>query len=102
MTHLPRNSGVCLLIALITAISIYILAVPQPNKSTARDLIVQWEDSNNRCRGGFGNDPATYEACDIRSGLFEKLNALGFCHGEGAEYGYQTRWAVCESEFKKT
>jgi hypothetical protein len=59
-------------------------------------LIRQWHDENERCRGGHGDDPATGQACDDREATGGKIDALGWCYGEDAEYGYQAKWARCK------
>jgi hypothetical protein len=59
-------------------------------------LVARWREENGRCRGGSGDDPATGQACDDREITGGKIDALGWCYGQGAEYGYQARWARCE------
>ncbi len=59
-------------------------------------LIRQWSGENERCRGGSGDDPATGQACDDREATGGKIDALGWCYGEDADYGYQAKWARCK------
>lgn len=42
-------------------------------------LISRWMDENDRCRGGFGDDPETLQACDRRDLLDEQLTNEGWC-----------------------
>ena len=58
-------------------------------------MIVNWNDLNGKCRGGSGDDPKTFQACEARDALSPKIEAQGFCYGENAEFGYQQRWEVC-------
>jgi hypothetical protein len=67
-------------------------------KSTAVNvsaLINRWQDENGRCRGGSGDDPKTYQACDERSATGNKLAEAGWCYGREGEAGYQMEWHPC-------
>ncbi len=70
--------------------------VPVDAPPAVASLMAQWYDQNDRCRGGSGDDPATGQACDEREVTGGKIDALGWCYGEDAEYGYQARWARCK------
>jgi hypothetical protein len=59
-------------------------------------LIRQGLGENERCRGGSGGDPVTGQACDDREATGGKIDALGWCYGEDADYGYQAKWARCK------
>ena len=48
--------------------------------SSVNVLIEKWEGLNENCRGGSGDDPDTMKACDQRSGVSERLEALGYCY----------------------
>jgi hypothetical protein len=50
--------------------------------STPKQLIQDWLEANEDCRGGFGNDPATWKACDRRADVRDKLLAIGYCEGD--------------------
>lgn len=50
--------------------------------STPKQLIQDWLEANEDCRGGFGNDPNTMKACDRRAEVREKLFAIGYCEGD--------------------
>ena len=74
------------------------------DKSTVVDiqkLILSEKELDNKCRGGSGNDPKTFEACDARDALAVKLNKLGWCYGKSNEAGYQMKWHQCESNSLK-
>jgi hypothetical protein len=70
--------------------------VPADAPPAVASLIRQWYDENDRCRGGSGDDPATGRACDERTLTDDKIDALDWCYGEDAEYGYQAKWARCK------
>jgi len=56
-----------------------------PQSPTVKALISEWYDQNSACRGN--NDPAIYEkACKQREATGDKLQKLGWCYGEGAEF----------------
>ena len=50
--------------------------------STPKQLMQDWLEANEDCRGGFGNDPNTMKACDRRAEVREKLLAIGYCEGD--------------------
>lgn len=54
-----------------------------------------WHQENEKCRGGFGNDPRTDAACAARETYTEKLHAIGWCYGKRGESGYQMNWHRC-------
>ncbi len=70
--------------------------VPADAPPAVASLIRQWYDENDRCRGGSGDAPATAQACDERTITDGKIDSLGWCYGEDAEYGYQAKWARCK------
>ncbi|CDZ64772.1 hypothetical protein NOJ05_07015 [Neorhizobium galegae] len=50
--------------------------------STPKQLIQDWLEANEDCRGGYGNDPNTMKACDRRADVGDKLLAIGYCEGD--------------------
>jgi len=70
--------------------------VPADAPPAVASLIQQWYDENDRCRGGSGDDPATAQACDERTITDGKIDGLGWCYGEDAEFGYEAKWARCK------
>lgn len=42
--------------------------------------------------------PEAQTACDRREALSRRLEARGWCFGEGAEFGYQAAWAECRGQ----
>lgn len=50
--------------------------------STPKQLIQDWLEANEDCRGGYGNDPNTMKACDRRADVRDKLLAAGYCEGD--------------------
>lgn len=45
--------------------------------SSVAKLRQEFNDLNNRCRGGSGDNPRTQEACDKRDAVFKQLKARG-------------------------
>ena len=58
-------------------------------------LIESWLAAEERCRGGAGDDPATFAACDQRDWALEKLNAAGWCYGREGESNAEFQWHTC-------
>jgi hypothetical protein len=50
--------------------------------------------ANEACRGG-SDGRATDRACARRDALDKKIEAQGWCYGEGAEDGAHSHWAAC-------
>jgi hypothetical protein len=68
-----------------------------------KDLLKQEEDLNQTCRGESGDKSSTWVACDARDKLSLKLNALGWCYGDGTpiQPEYQKTWQYCNVIVKK-
>lgn len=62
--------------------------------SSVNVLIEKWEGLNENCRGGSGDDPDTMKACDQRSGVSERLEALGYCYSR--EENSTEVWRTCK------
>jgi len=58
-------------------------------------MLNRWQFLNEGCRGGSGNDEATWRACDAREHTQQSLSAAGWCYGRIGEYGYQMNWHRC-------
>lgn len=78
----------------ITSESGKVLATDK-NVSEPLRIISQWQDENNRCRGGSGDTSETWKACDRREAVGAKLKAVGWCYGRSGEAGYQMNWHRC-------
>lgn len=50
-----------------------------PVSPTPKQLIQEWLEANEDCRGGSGDDPETWKACDRRGEVREKLLTAGYC-----------------------
>jgi len=73
-------------------------AVMQAQSGAGRDpatLLKLWHQENERCRGGFGDDPRNDAACAARETYGAKLSAIGWCYGKQGEAGYQMTWHKC-------
>ncbi|WP_442579128.1 S1C family serine protease [Mesorhizobium sp. ASY16-5R] len=64
-------------------------------KPAVEPLLARWWDLNTACRGGSGNEAATYYACAARGTFEAALAAADWCYGRIGEYGYQNEWHVC-------
>lgn len=60
-------------------------------------LIPRWHKSNERCRGGSGDDPNTEKACIERDGYAGKLHTVDWCYGRENQSGNQYEWHACEA-----
>lgn len=58
-------------------------------------LIGEVDRLNSECRGGSGDNPKTFEACDKRDSLYKTIESAGWCYGENSSYGYQKAWNPC-------
>ena len=65
------------------------------NSKDINGLLVLEGSADNKCRGGPGNQPATYVACDERTEYVDRLHMLGMCYGQKGQAGYQLRWHRC-------
>lgn len=54
-------------------------------------IIGEWAEANSQCRGGSGDNPATFAACDQRETLFQELSQSGLCY-DGDDIEQQWRW----------
>jgi hypothetical protein len=63
-------------------------------KQSVQALIGQWEELNENCRGGFGDDPNTMKACDQRTEIDKQLEALGYCYD--GETTAASEWKSCK------
>lgn len=52
---------------------------------------------NDHCRGGTGNDPETYRACNRRDKIMVELEKKGWCWG-GSNVGYLKHWLRCSDD----
>jgi hypothetical protein len=66
----------------------------QPNSNVVQSM-QQWNQLNSDCRGGSGDNPKTWQACEARDALGAAIEAQGMCYGENAEFGYQANWEIC-------
>jgi hypothetical protein len=62
----------------------------------AQTLLKQLYVEEDACRGGSGDDKATWVACERRDGLVERLTKLGWCWGPEDVAEYQKSWEFCK------
>lgn len=67
----------------------------KPSVGSPRELIEDWELANEDCRGGFGDDPATQKACNLRDVVAEQLEKAGWCFGKKIQSHSAYRWHKC-------
>lgn len=60
-----------------------------------QQLIAQWDDLNDRCRGGSGDEQATWASCDQRSKIDQQLEAQGWCYGHEPQAMADRDWEPC-------
>jgi hypothetical protein len=67
-------------------------------------LLQDYAAYNTRCRGGSGDDTATFQACGARDYVGWLLGNLGWCYGREGEAGFEMKWHRCaenSSGFRK-
>lgn len=76
------------------------IANPSKPNGKAKSLISQYENLNDVCRGGSGNDNSTWDACHKRDALSKKIADQGWCYeGDTPDaYEYQKTWRRCAQE----
>lgn len=71
-------------------------AVPKLTRLiSSEELIEEWDIADEDCRGGSGDDPATQEACELRTALSERLEKAGWCFGKKNQAHSAYRWHKC-------
>jgi hypothetical protein len=63
--------------------------------SDLKVLLAFENDTNERCRGGSGDERSTWNACDERTEYEDRLSALGMCYGKAGQSGFQMSWHRC-------
>src|SRR5690242_4704101 len=63
--------------------------------ANVKALITRSEAANDRCRGGSGDNPETFKACDRRAVYERQLDRLGWCKGREGEAGFEKWWHRC-------
>ncbi len=58
-------------------------------------LLQDYAQYNTQCRGGTGNDTATFQACGARDYAGWLLNNLGWCYGREGEASFEMEWHHC-------
>lgn len=67
---------------------------PPASDVSVPDLIEQWAQLNEDCRGGSGDDPETWKKCEKRSAISERLESLGYCYSGDSDAA--SSWRRCE------
>lgn len=59
---------------------------------------------NEKCRGGSGDNPKTWQACKQRDELTKKIKKKGYCYGSVNKdaYGYEMQWIPCKLDRTRT
>lgn len=58
-------------------------------------MLALWDEQNFNCRGGSGNDPETWQACEAREHTQTSAQAAGWCYGREGQAGYEMDWHRC-------
>lgn len=69
------------------ALTIAALALPMAPAMAddATTLIKRWQHENQLCRGGFGDNPKTLDACDRREKVAKLIKPTGWCMGRDGQ-----------------
>jgi hypothetical protein len=59
------------------------------------ELIGQWHSANEGCRGGLGDDAATFKQCNQRDALGARLSAAKWCYGREGQSSFEYEWHRC-------
>lgn len=62
--------------------------------------IAQADELNSKCRGG-GDNPKTWQACEQRDAVVDKLYAMGWCYGRDDQIMADRSWQRCGEPAKK-
>ena len=63
--------------------------------TSAEVKIKEVEKLNDACRGGSGDDPSTFKACDKRDKGIIELKKMGWCYGDDSQAEYEKKWQKC-------
>ena len=63
-----------------------------------RELINKETALNGKCRGGHGDNPETWKACDERDKIIAQLKSKGWCYGHNGQMEYERTWQQCHPE----
>jgi hypothetical protein len=66
-----------------------------PQSNDAQTALKQLYVEEDSCRGGSGDNKATWAACDRRDRLVGKLTKLGWCLGPEDAASYEKSWQPC-------
>lgn len=66
-----------------------------PAAISTEALLHAWVGENEACRGGSGDEAATWRACERRERVSVQLGRLGLCYGRDDEPGYRSEWHRC-------
>ena len=62
---------------------------------SAKALIKQFYALSDICQGDDPSKPSVAKACADRDEVEKRLEAQGYCYGEGAQAGYLAKWLPC-------
>ena len=71
----------CVVLAATTVVGLTDMVYAQSGAGTDPAILKKlWYQENEKCRGGFGDDPRTDAACAARQTYDAKLRSLGWCY----------------------
>jgi hypothetical protein len=90
-----KTAFTCMIVSALFGAAPAFGAAPVEAPPKAPEMIARWQDANNRCRGGSGDDTETWVACGQRDVWDEMLKRSGYCYGKRGEAGHRMKWHVC-------
>ena len=79
-----------------------IVAPPLATKTTTRTAmppqINEYDELNEKCRGGSGDSPTTAMYCKRRDAMYSEIKKLGWCWGPDDVAGSDKNWMRCQSK----
>jgi hypothetical protein len=70
-------------------------SVVEGQAANASTMLYRWQQQDEQCRGGSGDSPETWEACEARAYTQLSLEAAGWCYGWPGQAGYEQDWRRC-------
>ena len=81
---------------LLVATGLILSSLVSAQAASPQQLLDKWAKENSACRGGSGNLPSTWDACDRREAVAKLLSKANYCYGKKTDTaGYQAYWHKC-------
>jgi hypothetical protein len=79
----------------MAAVLAVLVTTPAHSGREQKDIATE-ETLNDKCRGGSGDDPQTWQACRERDALVKKLETEGWCWGHSGQIEADRQWELCQ------